>query len=196
MSNKTITIELGGTGSMITTIDAADWEGIKDYPWYAKLIPKYRGRFHAMASAKNEYGKYTTVSLHRLIMEPGEGMHVDHINGDTLDNRRCNLRVCTPSQNGANRRAPCKNKTGYYGVSQIGEKFSANLICEGTTYYLGLHKTAEEAARAYDKKKLELFGEYAWTNKKEDWVSREEKEMAKFIKDNNLNVTVEELMND
>lgn len=172
-------IELNGSAGLTTTIDEEDWEKIKDYKWYSKLIPRYRGKYHAMAGATNEYGRPTTVSLHRIIMDAPKGKQVDHINGDSLDNRKENLRICTPSQNRANQRAPSRNKHGYMGVAKIGPSYYGRVTCRGKTHNMGPYETAKEAARAYDRKKLEKFGAFAKTNGLENWWSAEEKATAK-----------------
>ena len=184
-------IELNGTGGFVTTIDEADWDKVKDYTWYAKLIPKYRGKYHAMSHAYNEYGKQTTVSLHRLIMDAPQHLQVDHINADSLDNRRENLRLCTQSQNRANMRAPVKNKTGYRGVYMMNDKFCSKVGYKGRVVYCGTFNTPQEAARAYDRKKLELYGEFAWTNRMERYYTDEEKKVAKDLK-----ITPEELISE
>ncbi len=89
---------------------------------------------------------------------------IDHINGNVEDDRLCNLRVATISQNGANRKC---QKTLPKGVSiEAREKYSHNpykaqIMCKGVRYFLGHFETIEEAKAAYDCKQSELFGEFA-----------------------------------
>lgn len=87
-------------------------------------------------------------------------MFADHISRDRLDNRRSNLRWATKKQNGANMQ-PRPNSSGYRGVSRRGtrKKFQAII-----TLHLGTFDTAEEAARAYDAKAREIWGEFATLN--------------------------------
>jgi hypothetical protein len=96
-------------------------------------------------------------------------METDHIDGDKLNNTPANLRICTPSQNSANRPAPRNNTSGYKGVwydaSRPGvKKWRATIERDRRQYHLGLHATSEEAARAYDAAARELFGPFARTN--------------------------------
>ncbi len=107
--------------------------------------------------------------LHRIIAKAPEEMYVDHINRDRSDNRRCNLRVCTRSQNMSNTTKMKRNRTGYKGVYLMSPKngasgFEAKIGFGGKNLYLGYFKTPEEAARAYNKKALELHGEFAVLN--------------------------------
>lgn len=97
-------------------------------------------------------------------MNPPEGLVVDHINGNKLDNRRSNLRICTQSQNLNGRNT---NK-GYIGVSwdKFRGKWKANIGKDYQKIFLGRFDTAEEAARVYDEKAVELFGEFARLNRR------------------------------
>ena len=104
--------------------------------------------------------------LHRLIINSPLGLHTDHINGDRLDNRRANLRVCTHAENARNRGGDSRNKSGYKGVnsSKNGKRWMAYIRLAGKTTNLGTYDTKEEAARAYDEAALSLHGEFAWLN--------------------------------
>ena len=109
------------------------------------------------------------VALHRLVMGLAyrDGNIVDHINGDKLDNRRCNLRCVTNAENIRRRGKVHKNtKSKYKGVTwnKSANKWHAQMRHSYRTIYLGLHATEEAAARAYDKKAKELFGEFANLN--------------------------------
>ena len=89
---------------------------------------------------------------------------VDHINHDPLDNHRHNLRLATRSQNAANVGPYANNTSGYKGVDFNQGKWRARITQHGKRHFLGTFDTAEEAARAYDSKALELFGEFASLN--------------------------------
>lgn len=101
-----------------------------------------------------------TILLHRLIVEAPRGMEVDHRSGDTIDNRRCNLRVCDRSGQMRNKRANLNNRSGFKGVSATGNRWAA-FICRE---HIGNYPTPEEAARAYDREALQRFGEFARLN--------------------------------
>ena len=153
--------------------------------WYAHAPP---GATHYA-----QRGKRQLPAMHRLVMGNPEGMCVDHINGDTLDNRKENLRICTKSQNSMNKRLRSDSQSGYKGVYEVKKpnkhKYISKKTGETTFHYhmpkkrfqayiadpdtpakkkrhikLGNHATAIEAAMAYDKKAIEIQGEYARLN--------------------------------
>lgn len=115
--------------------------------------------------------KKNWTALHRLIMGAIAGVLVDHINGDTLDNRRANLRLCNKSQNAANGFAPVRSASGYKGVNAIKRRgkirpgaFRA-FIETGMKYlHLGIFRTPEEAAIAYDIAAIYYHGDFARIN--------------------------------
>lgn len=106
--------------------------------------------------------------LHRMIANPPPDMVVDHINGDPLDNRRENLRVCTRQENMMNQRKRSDNTSGYKGVApnrrNMRKPFKAYIKKDGVQHHLGNFETAEAAARAYDSAAMLLHGEYARLN--------------------------------
>lgn len=102
--------------------------------------------------------------MHRVVQPPSQGMVIDHINGDKLDNRSCNLRVCTQAENSRNASLKLANKTGFRGVSRHRRSFVARVKYNYETHYLGAYPTAEEAAKAYDKGAKTLHGEFARLN--------------------------------
>ncbi len=115
--------------------------------------------------------KQDKVYWHKLITNPPSNMVADHINGDSLDNRRSNLRVATPAQNcinrGANRTHRGKSTTSSYkGVSwdKRRNKWVSNIGHDYKRIYLGCFDVPEDAARAYDAKAQELYGEFAYRN--------------------------------
>lgn len=125
----------------------------------------------------NGYAWYCPMSstkmslLSRLIMKTDVGMCCDHINGNILDNRRANLRPCTNAQNSNNHKKH-KNSTNIYkGVfydpradSNLRKRYRVQLRVGRKLYFVGRYTTAEEAARAYNAKALELSGPFARLN--------------------------------
>jgi len=104
------------------------------------------------------------VALHREIMglKPGDGLTVDHIDGDKLNNRRSNLRVCTIGENKCNQ-VGRRNGRQFKGVTFIKRlgKWQAQIQRDRTPRYLGIFSSPEEAHRAYCDAAKELHGEFA-----------------------------------
>src|SRR5574343_232330 len=107
--------------------------------------------------------------LHRIIMQRilnrklKSTEQVDHINGDTLDNRRKNLRICNRHQNQSNIRK-IRSKTGFKGVVKYGNRYAAFCQIKGGNKYLGSFKNINDAANAYDIAALKRAGKFAATN--------------------------------
>lgn len=103
--------------------------------------------------------------MHRLIMNTPEGMLVDHINHDCLDNRKSNLRICTHAENARNKR-PVIGTSKYKGVywDKTNKKWEAHIRKGKDVKYLGQFKCEKKAALAYNEKAKELFGEFAYLN--------------------------------
>jgi len=87
-------------------------------------------------------------------------VEVDHKNGDPLDNRRQNLRLCTHAQNQHNTGLSCVNTSGFKGVSKRGKRWKAQIRINGKQTYLGTYDTPEEAGAAYDAAALKVQGEF------------------------------------
>ena len=139
-------------------VDDEDYYRLGRYKWYAH---KTRSKYYAVRRRK-EHPR--SVLMHREIIKVEEGFFVDHINHNGLDNRRANLRPATPAQNNYNRRIVFKNKTSKYkGVRRHRSKWQANIF-KGKKIYIGSFDNEDEAARAYNEKAKELFGEYARPN--------------------------------
>lgn len=119
------------------------------------------GRGYAMRSYTQD-GKKIYQLMHRLIVAAPFELEVDHKNGDSLDNRRVNLRICTHKNNRGNTRKHKDNTSGFKGVSwhKGAQKWSAQV----KSIYLGLFDNCLAAARAYDEAAKQVFGPYANLN--------------------------------
>ena len=111
----------------------------------------------------NGVRKQKQFSIHRMLMGDPEGKQVDHINHDTLDCRKANLRVVTCAQNQWNRRGPQENNTtGFRGVQwrKDRKKFIARLKVNGELKHIGTFETKELAHAAYAQANKKFFGEF------------------------------------
>ena len=166
-------IHLGGTKypDKIAMIDKEDVNKIKNFSWWPARQQHHQEYFYAMAQRKKTKVKERkTILMHHLIKEVPEGKEIDHINGNGLDNRQENLRDATASQNCMNIR-PRENTTSKYkGVSwdKNKERWRARIQIEGKMIHLGRFREEENAAKAYNKKALELVSEHALINKIEE----------------------------
>jgi hypothetical protein len=106
--------------------------------------------------------------MHRLILEANNNELVDHINHDTLDNRRNNLRLCSQSQSSINRRVRVDNKSGYVGVRpdtrKYRKKWLAFIGLEGSHITIGNFDNKNEAAYVRDQFAMQLHNNYAVLN--------------------------------
>jgi hypothetical protein len=141
-----------------TIIDDDDFERVSKHSW---CIEKSRSYIYA-----NSRINYKMVMLHRFIMNCPKDKIVDHKNMNTLDNRKCNLRICTKSQNQMNRGKTKNNTTGFKGVifNKEKDKFIARITKDKKVFRLGSFNTVEEAARVYDNYAIKLHGEFAYLN--------------------------------
>lgn len=139
-------------------IDDADEAFVNLFKWSFTSV----GRGYAVRRVLKPDGRATHQLLHRYLLDPSTGFEVDHIDGDSLNNCRANLRVCTHKQNRANTRKHKDNTSGFKGVcwSKAAQKWSAKL----RNKHLGLFGTKEEAALAYDQAAIRECGEFAHTN--------------------------------
>lgn len=113
-------------------------------------------------------GKIKIIRCHRLLMNVlDSNLVVDHINGDTLDNRRENLRIASFRENSRNTFQK-RNRYGYKGVGKRGECFTATIYIDGKHNRKGRFKSPEEAAKLYDMMAIHFFGEFAKLNFPDD----------------------------
>ena len=142
------------TQGLEALIDEQDVSLVNEYKWYANTVHKNSTKSYTYPCS-HPYGRANAyVYLHRFIMSPKKGDVIDHLNGNTLDNRRSNMRICSTRENCCNRSAhrdgrlvgTCKTKDGTY---------FARIKISNKTKYLGTFKTEHEAHQAY----LEAYNE-------------------------------------
>ena len=145
----------------IAIIDEEDWLLVAQYKW--RLLEK-RYTKYAQANIKKN-GKWRTMRMHRLIMNCPRNIQIDHIDHDGLNNRKSNLRFATNQQNNFNRKG-YDTSSKYKGVTWRTKlkKWEAQIQTKGKSKYLGYYANENDAARAYNKMAVQVFGEYAYVN--------------------------------
>lgn len=146
------------TKGLRAIIDAADVHLVDGFYWRAMV----NNRSIYAARKECSEGKHKVILLHRFIMAADNSTIIDHINGDGLDCRRCNMRHATASQNSCNQRIRVDNSSGYKGVwrDQRGKKWRSKIKIKGVVYGLGSFETPESAHAAYCKASERLHGEF------------------------------------
>ena len=143
------------SNGLVTVVDDDDFDkfGNMNWTWNGRYVYK------KINHKENLY-------LHRAIMKTPSDLQTDHKNGDPLDNRKENLRICTVSQNQANRPAPANNTSGFKGVyfRKNRKKFCARITVNQKIITIGCFDTALDAAKAYEKYAQKIFGEFSQTN--------------------------------
>ena len=147
----------------VFTIDEEDAPLVDTRSWYAEA-DTHHIYIRTHGCGPNKYSR-----LHRLLLAAPKGTLVDHINGDGRDNRRINLRLCSPAENARNTRRHRDSKSPYKGVRvhpDIGRKarFQATIYRDQRRCSLGYFTDAESAARAYDAAAKQTFGAFAHLN--------------------------------
>ena len=140
-------------------VDKQDLDLVSNFSWSLHLN---EGQSRRYAQSVNKAAK-ATIRLHQLIASPSPGEVVDHINGDGLDNRRANLRLCSMAENLRNSVSRI-GLSQYKGVSKNQQGWTSHIFTNGERYDLGTFAEEVDAAIAYDLAALKLFGEFAGTN--------------------------------
>jgi hypothetical protein len=154
-----LTIIKRSTGEkFVVKFDACDYELVSSSNWYVD------SNGYAMRYSDG----INTRHMHRAILEIGADKKVfgDHKDGDPFNNRRSNLRGATPLQNSFNKKTQKRSRSSFKGVTWHAEteKWRCRIRYLNKLHSLGLYSTPQEAARAYDTKAKEFFGEFAKTN--------------------------------
>lgn len=148
----------------VTLVDREDANTFKSLKWTGKRLDGMTTLYAYCRITEN--GRRRHLLLYREITKAPKGTHVDHINHDTLDNRRSNLRVCSVSENCMNQKEARSNKSGYKGVcwKKDRSKWASQICVNRRVMCLGYFSDPECAARAYDEAAIMHFGEFALTN--------------------------------
>jgi hypothetical protein len=147
-------IGLGKSGKS-ATVDDEDYEYLSQWHWFCNN--------HGYAIRPGSInGRRHMFYMHRVIMNTPDNMEADYINHEKLDNRRINLRNCTPSQNQSNCPLRKTNTSGVKGVcwDKSRKKWQALVVKNYKTYHVGRFDRFEDAVSAYQTKAKELFGEF------------------------------------
>jgi len=137
----------------------------KEFDYLAKYKWRIANKWYAGTWMMID-GKKTFILMHRLVLGCGCSSSTDHINGNGLDNRKVNLRACKNSENLRNRKIHKNNKCGFKGVYWEEERklWVVSLRLNNKHIFAGRFKDIRDAARAYNNKAVELFGEFARLN--------------------------------
>jgi hypothetical protein len=147
------------TRGMFAVIDESDIPMVASYLWCVVGDPRYTLYAATCIAGRN-------MRLHRMITSAPDGMFVDHINGNGLDNRKQNLRLCTRNQNMHNRRKVVGGVHKYKGLCFIpwSRRWTARIYYLSKPIHLGTFDTEAEAASAYNDAAKRYFGEFARLN--------------------------------
>lgn len=148
------------TQGKFATVDDADFDWLNQWKWC------FDGRYAVRSEHIGESRKNRTSKKYYLHRELLNGKTVDHINGDRLDNRRCNIRLCTSSQNSMNSipRQGASSKYKGVGWHSTAKKWESYIQINGKKKYLGVFDCEIDAAKTYNAVAVELFGEFAKVN--------------------------------
>ena len=161
---KTIPLNKG----RVTLVDDGDFIHLNQWKWTSHETELGKGRLYAVRYERGKDGKLKRIYLHRKLKGNSSKKYVDHIDRNTLNNQRNNLRLCNQSQSRFNSNKKVGNKTGYKGVTwdKFGKRYTAVVGANWKRFRLGYFKTAKAAALAYDIAADKIHGKFSMTNKK------------------------------
>lgn len=148
----------------VALVDDADFEWLKTFEWWARWAKNTRS-YYAISKERESPNVWRTVLMHRLILglKYKDGKICDHIDGNTLNNQRHNLRIATSQQNASNRKLPAHNISGFKGVCfrRDAGRYQARIRVDGKLISLGWSDNPSEAHALYCSAAREHFGEFA-----------------------------------
>lgn len=159
--------EIPLTQGMVAIVDDEDFDLLLQWKWHALKLVRPSGRVDWYAvRGKWRNGKRHQVMMHRLIMEVPVGLEVDHCDGDGLNNRRENLRICTHKQNMGNRGpvAGCSSRFRGVSWSKWHARWQARIRSDGKLRVIGYFDSEEDAAHAFNLAATEEWGDFAQLN--------------------------------
>lgn len=151
--------EIPLTKGRMALVDDEDFEVLSRHKWHYAAAGYACWREYSGQKSKVHF-------MHRYILNAKPGMTIDHINGNSLDNRKSNLRICSQQQNVWNMKKPRHNTSGYKGVSWDKERkrWAAYIKINKKKIYLGRFMSIKAAKEAYNKAAIKLYGEFARIN--------------------------------
>lgn len=160
-----MTREIILTQGKVALVDDEDFEWLNQWKWCAS---RSRSKWYALRYVKMPGIKGTrfVVRMHRIILETPKDIFIDHIDMNSLNNQRNNLRFATNAENRCNVQKQSTSTSGYKGVSFHKHRglWQARIMTKGKSIHLGYFDTAEEAATAYDEAAKKYHGEFARLN--------------------------------
>lgn len=156
------------TQGKFALVDDEDFEFLNQWKWFFHINPKDSSGYAIRNGTRSATGTRRRIAMHRVLMKAKKKDICDHKNGNGLDNRKNNLRLCDKFQSCWNRRKSIRKKlNALKGVTKVKNHrgiptyWIARICFKGTRIYLGTFKTKKLAESAYKKKALELHKEFA-----------------------------------
>jgi hypothetical protein len=153
--------EIPLTQGQVALVDDEDFERVNAFKWYARWLTQTKSFYAARNTGPRRNRKM--ILMARFIMNTPKGMECDHIQHNTLDNRKNNLRNCTRSQNSMNKRLRSDNTTGFKDISKNNGSYLTQVWANGRYVYCKCFPTLEEAIAARDEAVKKYHGEFACT---------------------------------
>lgn len=144
-------------------VDDEDFEELSRYNWSYYKNHNVSYAIRRALRTENMTPTRKTIHMHRVVLGAKEGQQVDHINGNGLDNRRSNLRICTHAENMRNRGKQVNNTSGFKGVVFHNQrnKWQARMRLNGKIHSFGLFTRPEDAHAAYVEASKKLHGDFS-----------------------------------